>query len=579
MQTELTRKKNRLWLNKEAAAKLNDAMVTWIGSSSGGLPGPRIVQAYLDWLINLSVAPGRQLEILEALIRSRFDLIKCALLGAEPTKDRRFKAAGWEKRPYSWLVQAALHRDELARIATEPLPGMDAHNAQIVQFYTQQLVDMLSPANFALTNPEVLQETIKQRGGNLLRGARFAIGDIVRKVTNTDHTISGSFQVGENLAMTPGKVVYRNDLMELIQYSPSTENVYAEPILYVPAWIMKFYILDLSPSNSMIRWLVEQGHTVFAISWKNPNKEDCQLTMEDYRTLGVAEALDAIGVIMPEKKVHSVGYCVGGTLLMIAAAVMARDGDERLQSITLFAAQTDFTDAGELRLFVDEMTLYWVDQQMKRKGFLATKQMGGAFAALRAPDLLWQPLLRRYCLGEEGSGFDIMAWNADGTRMPYKMHSDYLRQLYLKNELAEGQYIAGGRAISLSDIAAPLYIVGTTADHIAPWKSVYKTRNLKKLGETTFCLTAGGHNAGIVSEPGRPRRSYTVGSWNQNMSYQSPDDWQAAAEFHEGSWWLNWQRWLALHSADEKAAPPQIGAPDKGYEILCDAPGTYVLQR
>jgi len=205
--------------------------------------------------------------------------------------------------------------------------------------------------------------------------------------------------------------------------------------------------------------------------------------------------------------------------------------------------------------------------------------MGGAFAALRAPDLLWQPMLRRYCLGEEGSGFDIMSWNADGTRMPYKMHSDYLRQLYLNNELAQGKYIAGGRAVSIGDIAVPMYIVGTTADHIAPWQSVYKTRNLKKLGETTFCLTAGGHNAGIVSEPGRPRRSYTVGSWDQNTGYQAPEEWQAAAQPQEGSWWLNWQAWLAGHSAGDRTAPPTIGAPDNGHYILCDAPGTYVLQR
>jgi polyhydroxyalkanoate synthase len=579
MQAESIQAKNQPFITREVAIEINDAMVAWIGRSTGGLPGPRIVQAYLDWLINLSVAPGRQLEILEALIRSRLDLIKCALLGAEPTSDRRFKSEGWHKRPYSWLVQAALHRDELLRIATEPLPGMDAHNAQLVQFYTKQLVDMLLPANFALSNPEVVQATITQRGKNLLRGARFIVGDIVRKVTDTDLSPSDAFQVGHNLAVTPGKVIYRNSLMELIQYSPTTKNVFAEPILYVPAWIMKYYILDLQPSNSMMRWLVEQGHTVFAISWKNPNKEDAQLTMEDYRTQGVAEAMDVISAIMPEQKVHSVGYCVGGTLLTIAAAAMARDGDDRLKSVTLFAAQTDFTDAGELRLFIDEMTLYWLDQQMKRNGFLATKQMGGAFSALRAPDLLWQPMLRRYALGEEGSDFDIMSWNADGTRMPYKMHSDYLRQLYLNNELAQGKYIAGDRAISIGDIAVPMYIVGTTADHIAPWQSVYKTRNLKKLGETTFCLTAGGHNVGIVSEPGRQRRSYTVGGWDQDTAYQSPAEWQDAAQFHEGSWWLNWQTWLAGRSSDGRVAPPSVGAPENGHYVLCNAPGTYVLQR
>lgn len=566
------------WISPETAGRLNDAVTRWAGRASGGLGAPRIVEAYIDWLINIAVSPGRQIQILEKLVRSRWSLLSSLVGKVALPADTRFSSDGWKRKPFAWLALAAMHREELIKIATDPLPGMDRHNAELVRFYTQQLVDVMSPANFPLTNPDVLQVTRKERGRNLLRGARYAAQDLWNRVASRPAQPSTTFRVGETVAVTPGKVIHRTPLMELIQYTPTTEKVHPEPVLIVPAWIMKYYILDLSAQNSLVRWLVGQGHTVFMISWKNPDAGDRDISMDDYRRHGVLEALDAVSALLPKRKVHAVGYCVGGTLLSITAAAMARDQDERLQSMTLFAAQTDFTDAGELRLFIDENALYWLDQQMERRGYLESSQMGAAFSLLRSRDLIWSPLIKEYFLGERSDGFDIMAWNADGTRMPRRMHSDYLRQLYLENQLAEGKYRIAGRSVSLGDIKVPLFVVATTSDHVAPWKSVYKIRNLKRLGETSFVLTTGGHNAGIVSEPGRPRRKFQLGSWDQDTPYASPEEWAASAQAHEGSWWPAWQMWLADHSGSP-TAPPATGGADKKYTVLGDAPGTYVLQR
>lgn len=566
------------WLSDASARRLDDLLTSAAGRTSGGLPAPRIALAFADWLINLAASPGRQLQILEKLLRSRYRLVASLLGDVPPISDSRYSTEAWKRKPFVWLAHGALAREELIRLATDPLPGMDRHNAELVRFYSQQLAEALSPANFPLTNPEVLKATRQQRGKNLLRGLKFGAGDLWRKMRRKADAPSGTFRVGANLAATPGKVVHRNDLMELIQYAPTTETVHAEPVLIVPAWIMKYYILDLSERNSLVRWLVGQGHTVFMVSWKNPVAEDRDLSMDDYRRLGVLEALNAINAIVPAKKIHAVGYCVGGTLLSIAAAALARDGDERIQSVTLFAAQTDFTDAGELKLFVDEMALHWLDRLMKGRGYLDSSQMGAAFSLLRPRDLIWTPMIRRYFLGESSDAFDIMAWNADGTRMPHRMHSDYLRQLYLENQLAEGKYQVGQQTVSIGDIQVPLFVVGTTTDHVAPWKSVYKIRNLKKLGDTTFVLTTGGHNAGIVSEPGRARRKFQLGSWDQSTPYLSPEEWAATAQTVEGSWWPAWQAWLTDHSSD-RVLPPAMGRHDKKVSVLGNAPGTYVLQR
>jgi len=373
--------------------------------------------------------------------------------------------------------------------------------------------------------------------------------------------------------VTPGKVVYRNRLIELIQYAPATETVRPEPVLIVPAWIMKYYILDLSPHNSMVKYLTEQGFTVFMVSWRNPDEDDRDLGMDDYRTLGVMAALDAVKTIVPKQKVHAVGYCLGGTLLSIAAAAMARDNDDRLQSLTLLAAQTDFTEAGELMLFIDESQLAFLDDLMWEQGFLDTSQMAGAFQMLHSNDLIWSYMTRNYLMGEREPMTDLMAWNADATRMPYRMHSQYLRRLFLNNELADGRYMVDGKTVALGDIRAPIFAVGTQRDHVAPWRSTYKILRLTET-EVTYLLTTGGHNAGIVSEPNHRHRSYQVTTTAADATHVDADTWLATAPTKSGSWWPEWSAWLAARSG-APVPPPAFPAVEAAYG---DAPGQYVLQ-
>jgi polyhydroxyalkanoate synthase len=339
---------------------------------------------------------------------------------------------------------------------------------------------------------------------------------------------------------------------------------------------MKYYILDLSPSNSMVKYLVEQGHTVFMISWKNPRAEDHDMGMDEYLRLGVGAAVDAVSTIVPGQKIQAVGYCLGGTLLSIATAAMGRDGDDRLVSMTLFAAQTDFHQAGELMLFIDESQLTFLEDIMWDKGYLDTTQMAGAFQLLRSNDLIWSRLVREYMLGERSPMTDLLAWNADATRMPYKMHKEYLRRLFLHNALANGQYLVDDRPVALSDIRGPIFAVATEQDHVAPWRSVYKM-HLQADTPVTFVLTNGGHNAGVVSEPGHPHRHYRVATHVVGRPYLDPDTWLERTPVKEGSWWPEWHNWLVQHSSG-MVPPPSLGNPDQGYVPLERAPGTYVLQ-
>jgi polyhydroxyalkanoate synthase len=456
--------------------------------------------------------------------------------------------------------------------------GVTEYHEQLLEFALRMLLDASAPSNFLAANPEVLALTKAEKGQNLVRGFKHLAEDLKRTLAGTAPVSVEEFAVGKHVAVSPGKVVLRNDLIELIQYEPTTKDVYAEPILIVPAWIMKYYILDLSPRNSMIKYLVDQGHTVFAMSWKNPDEGDREVGMDDYVRKGFLAALDAVTAIVPDRKVHSIGYCIGGTLLAIGAAALARERDERLASITLFAAQTDFTEPGELAFFINPSQLAMLEATMHRKGVLESKQMGGAFALLRAKDLVWQPIVDTYLKGQRTPMIDLMAWNADGTRMPWRMHSEYLYRLFLDNELATNRFPIGGRLVRLSDIRVPMLVVGTEADHVAPWKSVYKVDNQVRSDDFTFLLTAGGHNAGIVCGPVNPRRHYRIKTRRLADPHLAPEEWVEEATKHDGSWWPAMHRWLAQHSGG-KAKPPAMGARRKGYGIIEDAPGRYVRQR
>ena len=555
---------------------------------TGGLSPAVLAQAYLDWAAHLIYAPGKRAWLLDKANRKalRFAnyIYRYASEGEtaapciEPLpQDHRFDAKEWQAWPFNFMAQAFLLQQQWWHNATTDLRGVAKRHEDMVAFAARQILDTLAPSNFLLTNPEILSRTVSSGGFNLVRGLQNFLEDWERAAGGKLAVGTERFMVGRDVAVTPGKVVYRNRLIELIQYTPTTAQVRPEPVLIVPAWIMKYYILDLSPHNSLVKYLVDQGFTVFMISWKNPSPDDRDLGIEDYRTLGIMSALDAVGTIMPGRKVHGAGYCLGGTLLSIAAATMARDGDERLATLTLFAAQADFTEAGELMLFIDESQIAFLEDMMWQQGFLDSRQMAGAFQMLRSNDLIWSRVVHDYLLGERQPMTDLMAWNADATRMPYRMHSEYLRKLFLDNDLAEGRFLAGGEPITLSDIHAPIFAVGTERDHVAPWHSVYKI-NWQAEAEVTFLLTSGGHNAGIVSEPGHAGRSFRAHCKDGGGRHLDPERFLAEAERKDRSWWPHWLSWLAARSGTP-TAPPTMGAPSAGYPVLDKAPGAYVLQK
>ncbi|MCP5152995.1 MAG: polyhydroxyalkanoic acid synthase [Ectothiorhodospiraceae bacterium] len=555
--------------------------------ATGGLSPIALAMAYLDWVGHLLNSPGKLAELGEnAVVKGMEYAAWCTRRAAgEPVgnlieplaQDRRFGARGWDEWPYHALWQGFLLAEQWWHYATTEVPGVTLHHHDLVSFAARQWLDVFSPSNFAWTNPEVAAATVRERGANLARGARFLAEDVQRSLGGAAGPPDDAFVVGRDVAVTPGKVVYRNRLIEVLQYTPTTATVHRQPVLIVPAWIMKYYILDLSPGNSLVRWLVEQGHTVFMISWKNPQPEDRELGMDDYLADGVMAALDVVTRVVPGERVHATGYCLGGTLLAIAAAAMARDGDDRLASMSLFASQVDFTEAGELKLFIDESQVSFLEDVMWDRGYLAADEMAGAFRLLRSNDLVWSRLVSEYLLGERAHPNDLMAWNLDATRMPYRMHAEYLRSLYLRNDLAGGRYRVGGRPVAISDIHVPVFMVGTETDHVAPWRSVYKAHMLMDT-EITFVLTSGGHNAGIVSEPGHPRRHYRIMHRRDEDLLIAADEWLDKATRREGSWWPAWSEWLAARGG-ERVAPPSMGAPERGLSPLADAPGDHVRMR
>ena len=563
--------------------ELDKAFSAVLARMTAGISPAALSMAYLDWACHLAAAPQRQMENVHNAWQMARQLAERSLHLADPNRspwdlikpqpnDHRFSKPQWAMQPFNLLAQSFLLGEDWWHKATTGIRGVDPANEAVVDFSLRQLLDMFAPSNFAATNPEVIEKTFQSGGENLVFGWQNWLADLMQVLHPGRPPGNAEFVVGRTVATRPGKVVLRNRLMELIQYAPTTEKVRPEPVLVVPAWIMKYYILDLSAHNSLVRYLTDQGFTVFMISWRNPGAADRDLAFDDYRSLGVMSALDTIGRIVPNTQVHATGYCLGGTLLSITAAAMARDGDDRLKTITLFAAQTDFTEAGELTLFINESQVAFLEDMMWERGYLDTTQMAGAFQLLRSNDLIWSRVSRDYLLGERASPSDLMAWNADATRLPYRMHSEYLRRLFLNNDLAEGRYRVEGKPVLLSDIHKPMFVVGTLRDHVAPWKSTYKI-HYEVDADVTFVLASGGHNAGIVAPTDEQGHSHQVRTKAADAPYLGPDEWLSIAPRVEGSWWPTWIEWLKQQSGTLRE-PPQLGT--EGASDLPDAPGDYV---
>ena len=551
--------------------------------------------AWADWAWHLGVSPGRQMELAALATQLGRDTLAHAAAPSDPDavgaadEDPRFRHESWTQWPFHVWRTAFRNAETFWREASST-PGMTAHHAEMTQFFARQYLGMMTPANWPATNPVVLQDMVDSWGAHLMTGAKHWWADVTGIPDEEKLAEAKRFEVGRNLAVTPGKVVLRNRLIELIRYAPQTPAVHPEPLLIVPSWIMKYYILDLQPHNSMVRYLVGQGHTVYMLSWLNPDAGDRDLTMDDYLRLGVFNALARIGELHGRAQpVHTMGYCLGGTLLAIAAAALGRNGNGARQggrkrlaladelpplaSLTLLAAQTDFSEPGELGLFIDESQIGFLDEITTGQGYLCGKQMAGSFQFLHSRDLVWTRRMREYLMGEREALSDLMAWNADTTRMPARMHHEYLTALYLRNALAINKYRVDGHTVALSDIRVPVFMVGTERDHISPWRSVYKLHQLCD-AEITFVLTSGGHNAGIISEPGHAGRSYRIDVRPEHGNWVEAGQWLEQAAVREGSWWPAWHEWLAARSS-----PPQRAKPIPAHAALADAPGSYVRQR
>ncbi len=485
--------------------------------------------------------------------------------------DRRFKDQAWkENEIFDFIKQSYLLSARFVQDVVKRVDGLDPRTAQKVDFYSRQFIDAMSPTNFLLTNPEVLRKTAETGGENLLRGLTNLLSDLERgkgkltiKMTDLD-----AFEVGENIGVSPGKVVYQNELMQLIQYSPSTATVLKRPLLIAPPWINKFYILDLRPKNSFVRWAVGQGHTVFMISWVNPDERLADKGFEDYLTEGLIAALDAIERATGEREVNAIGYCLGGTLLASTLAWMAATGGDRIKSATFFVTMLDFKEAGELGVFIDEEQLKPIEERMEKRGYLDGSEMAATFNMLRANDLIWSFVVNNYLLGNDPFPFDLLYWNSDSTRLPARMHRFYLRRMYQDNLLVQpGGIELNGHPVDLGRIAVPSYFLSTRDDHISPWRSTYCGTQLLS-GRSRFVLAASGHVAGVVNPPQAGKYSY----WTNNALPGDADAWLAGATEMAGSWWADWQRWVS--ALDSGRVPAR--APGGGLPVIEDSPGSYV---
>ena len=488
--------------------------------------------------------------------------------------DRRFRDRAWSDNAiFDYIKQSYLLTARFIQGAVKEVGGLDDHTGRKVDFYTRQFVDAMAPSNYVLTNPEVLRAIGESGGENLVNGLQNLLDDLERgkgrlAISMTD---MAAFKLGENIAATPGKVIYQNDLIQLIQYTPTTDTVHRRPLLIIPPWINKFYVLDLRPQNSFIRWAVSQGHTVFVISWANPGEPLSTKSFEDYMKEGPLAALDAMAAATGEKDANVIGYCLGGTLLSATLSYMTAKRDRRIKSATFFVTMVDFAEAGDLSVFIDEEQLTSLEERMSKKGYLDAHDMHQTFNMLRANDLIWSFVVNNYLLGKQPLPFDLLYWNADSTRMPAAMHSFYLRRMYQENLLSKpGGITLNGVKIDLRKVKTPALILSTREDHIAPWRSTYAATQLYS-GPVKFVLSASGHIAGVVNPPGSK-----YGHWTNDKNPPLPDEWLATATSHQSSWWPMWEEWVSQYSGgDAPARQPGAGE----LKPLEDAPGSYVKVR
>ncbi|MFZ0350813.1 MAG: class I poly(R)-hydroxyalkanoic acid synthase [Pseudolabrys sp.] len=526
--------------------------------------------------------PRRALEVQTSLGRAYLDLWASAVkrmageqtepVAAPDPRDKRFADPEWSQNQFfDFLKQAYLLGSQWADRLVKDAAGIDETTRKKAEFYVKQIANAVSPSNFVLTNPELLRETLASNGENLVRGMHMLSEDIkagqgTLKIRQSDPSM---FDVGRNLAVTPGKVVFQNELMQLIQYEATTKQVLKIPLLIVPPWINKFYILDLTPEKSFIKWCVDEGITVFVLSWVNPDARLAKKSFEEYMREGAITALDVVAKVTGEKQVHAVGYCVGGTLLSITLAYLAAKKQSRVKSATLFAAQVDFSFAGDLLVFVDEERIKQLEAHMKEQGYLEASRMANTFNMLRSNDLIWPYIVNNYMRGKKPMPFDILYWNSDATRMPAGNHSFYLRNCYLDNKLSKGKMEIGGTKLDLKKVKVPVYNLATREDHIAPAKSVLFGSQFFG-GPVKYVLAGSGHIAGVVNPPGKAKYQYWTGG---KPAGSNVDDWLKRATEHPGSWWPDWLKWLKSHDAKTAPARKIGGGKLKPTE---DAPGSYV---
>jgi len=543
--------------------------------------------AFMEMTAKMMADPGKLMAAQLSLWQSYLDLWQNAaqrMMGeqaaplVEPEKgDRRFKDAAWdENQIFDFIKQSYLLTARWMQDTVRQVDGLDDKAAQKVDFYTRQFADAMAPSNFLLTNPEVLRATVESNGDNLVRGLDNLLADLERgkgklAIRMTD---MAAFEIGRNVAASPGKVVFQNELCQLLQYAPTTAQVHARPLLIVPPWINKYYILDLRPENSFIKWAVDHGYTVFVVSWVNPDGALADKTFEDYMADGILAPLDAIEATLGQREVTAIGYCLGGTLMAATLAYMAQTGDDRIKACTFFTAQVDFSEPGELAVFIDEAQLEHLEELMSKQGYLEGSEMSATFNMLRANDLIWSFVVNNYLLGKDPFPFDLLYWNADATRMPKAMHSYYLRNMYQRNLLVQpGALVLKGQPIDLRSVKIPIYLQAGKEDHIAPFRSVWKaTQHFS--GPVRFMLAGSGHIAGVVNPPAANKYQHWINT--RRKKYTDVDAWLADATEVPGSWWPDWDKWLAAKSG--KKVPARDPAAGK-LKPIEDAPGAYVKVR